>query len=175
MASEHDKPIDPALKHQLELLLADRTFQQALKNYRYEDHQHPTAYLAGSSVHGDTVHFDKHFAQASGSGKILFRGQPLDRRPFIWVHEAVEGAILDHRFSPGIWMLPGDPMQAAHDIALIAERLSVEDALGPNAWKDYSQPMQPYVKQDTEHAVPNPPPDIRRLPQYQFAEHSNPE
>lgn len=154
---------DGAAAHQLHLLMADPKFQHAVAAYRHDDESHATAYLAGSSSHGDTVHFDKDFADAVERGAVKLHGQAIDPRPAIRVHEAVEGAILRRQFSPGVWMLGRDP-EGAHRVALIAERYAAEEMFGPGSWPAYFKATAAWSKQDTRREVPNPPADILRVP-----------
>ena len=151
---------------QLELLLADKKFQDAVGKYLNEDERHDVAYLAGSSTDGQTIFFDRDFSSAINSGKIKYRGKAFDPRPYLRVHEAVEGAILRKQFTRGVWMLKQDPSEyeTAHRIAIIAEKLAVAESLGHEEWKAYDAPLHSYIKPDTPQAVPNPPKGILRAP-----------
>jgi len=161
-------PIDRRWAHQLELLMADPKFQKALRAYRREDDRHDVAYLAGSETDGKTIDFDKHFAQAIEEGHVRIDGKPIDPRPVISVHEAIEGAVLRHQFEPGSWILP--PLHGksypnpAHDLALIAERQAAEHAWGPGCWDKYNAALKPYIKEDEAEVIHNPPPKILRMP-----------
>jgi hypothetical protein len=154
---------DAQAAHQLHLLMADPKFQQALRAYRGENDRQDVAFLAGSSKHGNAVAFDRHFAAAIEHGQVKLNGQPIDPRPAIRVHESVEGAILRHQYSPGVWMLGDDP-EAAHRIALLAERYAAEQLFGPGSWPAYLEATAPWIKQDNRREVPHPPKDILRLP-----------
>jgi len=157
------------LQHQLDLLMADARFQRALAAYRKDDDRHDVAYLAGSETDGRTIDFDRDFAQAIEHGQIKLNGEAFDPRPFIRVHEAIEGAILNHAFTPSVWVLA--PLHGkslpnpAHDLALLAERHAVEHAFGPGSWQPYLASMQHLVKEDNAAEVPNPPPRIMRMPE----------
>jgi hypothetical protein len=149
--------------HQLHLLMADPKFQQALSAYRGENDGQDVAFLAGSNKGGNTVAFDRDFAEAIEWGKVRINGRPIDPRPAIRVHESVEGAIVRHQYSPGIWILGKDP-DAAHRIALLAERYAAEEMFGAGSWPAYLQATAPWIKQDNAREVPHPPKDILRLP-----------
>jgi hypothetical protein len=162
----HHDPIDPRFEHQLALLMDDPVFVKAVAAYRKEDDGHDVAYLAGSNEDGETIDFDRHFAAAIEAGKVKYEDQAYDPRPFIRVHEAIEGAILRGQFQPESWVLgpikgSGYP-NPAHDIALVAERRTIEHA-GLD-WKKYSDPLEPFIKEDEEEQIKNPPPDILRQP-----------
>jgi probable phosphoglycerate mutase len=153
---------DQQYQKQLELLLADKKFQQALRGYTGEDVGHDVAFLAGSEANGKRIDFDKDFVSAIQDGKIKFRGKSFDPRPLLRVHEAVEGTILLRHYSPSLWVLKISPENAAHPIALLAERHAAEHAFGPGSWGAYTKALQPYIKPDSTDAIKNPPPNILR-------------
>ena len=145
----------------LEQLLADPKFSAAVQAYTKEDDSRDIPFLGGSNNAGDTVFFDRRFVEAVKAGKVLYDGKPFDPRPFLKIHEAVEGAAIrllgtnyDTDNAKG---LPG-----GHLIATWAERRAVQHA-GLD-WVKYQAALKPWIRADEHEQVTNPPPDLLTVP-----------
>jgi hypothetical protein len=124
-------------------------FVQALQRYQSEDDTHDVPYLGGSDRAGACILFDRQFVAAIKAGKVLYKGKPYDPRPFIRIHEAVEGVLIR------MFHLDYDH---AHLIATAAERAAVEHA-GLN-WDAYSNSLAPFIRADEQEKIKDPPPNL---------------
>lgn len=145
----------------LERLLAQPAFTQAVSAYSKEDDSGDVPFLGGSNNAGDTVFFDRSFVAAIKAGRVRYDGKPYDPRPFLKVHEAVEGAAIrllganyDTDNANG---LPG-----GHLIATWAERRAVEHA-GMN-WARYQNSLRPWIKIAEKEKAKKPPADLLKVP-----------
>lgn len=160
-------PIRAEHSQQLERLLADPKFTAAIANYKTTDENHDIPFLGGSDNAGRTVYIDRNFAKAVKAGGVRYDGKPYDPRPFIKLHEEVEGALLRGEYEPGtiILVIPrqkGFDYPTAHDIATCAERHAVE-ATG-RTWDKHQDAMKPWIKADEKEKITDPPPDLLKLP-----------
>jgi hypothetical protein len=164
----HEKPEDfaahSALLHQL---LDDPKFAAAVKAYRNEDDSRDIPFLGGSDNAGSTVYFDRRFVAAIKAGKVLYKGKPFDPRPFLKVHESIEGALIRGERTPGrvyVIKIHAGPLgySEAHAIATWAERRAVEHA--SLDWQTYQDALKPFIRTDETEKVANPPPDLLKVP-----------
>lgn len=146
-------PVTDEHRQELEQALADPKFAAALAAYKNEDDSHDIPFLGGSDNAGKTIYFDRKFNNAVKAGKIKYGGQPYDPRPFVRVHEAVEGALI---------RLHGLDYTQAHDIATAAEKHAVE-ATGRD-WNKHQNSMRNAIKISEAEKAKNPPPDLLKVP-----------
>ena len=122
-------------------MIANKRFQAALRGYTDTDGSKCIPYLAGSDESGTTVFFDEHLP-----AKISVRKngtlKSLDPRPFLRIHETVEGVLI---------RLYGFDYAKAHRYATCEERAAVEAA--GIAWRSYETALEPMIRID-EHDKP---------------------
>lgn len=140
----------------LHRLLDQPQFSAAVQAYRRIDENHDVPFLGGSNNAGDTIYFDRHFAQAVKAGRVKYDGQPYDPRPFVMVHEAVEGAAI--RLLGLHYDKPKDGMPGAHEVATWAERRALQHA--GYDWAKHQAALDPWIKAGEHERVTNPPPDL---------------
>ncbi len=143
----HDGPIDRKRAKELSDYFRDPEFKSALAKYDTTDTDHDIPYLGGSNNSGTTVYYDRRFA------KSALHKLPYDPDAFLRIHESVEGVLI---------RLYGKDYTAAHDLATIAERHAVEAA--GHSWKQYSDMLRPFISEDENEDVTDPPDDILLLP-----------
>lgn len=145
----------------LESLLSSPRFAAAVRGYTKEDDSCDVPFLGGSNNAGDTIYFDRSFVAAIKKGRVKYDGKPFDPRPFLKIHEAVEGAairLLHANYdTDNAQKLPG-----GHLIATWAERRAVDHA-GLN-WKRYQNALRPFIRKDEIETVRKPPPDLLKVP-----------
>ena len=104
-------------------------------------------YLAGMSSDRKTVYIDCDLPPT-----ITIDGEEIDPRPFLIIHESVECYYMD----------AGDAYQVAHKKGIVAEKAFVEEM--DIDWDLYSKALEPFIKQDGEKPITNPPPDLDPKP-----------
>ena len=134
---------------ELEKYDQDPKFTAALQRYRSEDDSHDIPYGGGSDTAGVVIFFDRHLVAAIKAGRVLYKGQPFDPRPFIKIHEAVEGVLI---------RIFGLDYPHAHLIATAAERHAVERA-GLN-WTAYSASFAKFIRADEHESIVDPPKNL---------------
>jgi hypothetical protein len=151
----HGHPIDAERVVELAKLYHDPKFKAALAAYIKTDETHDVPYLGGSNTGGDTVFFDHRLSPLVTAGKLTIHGKPYDPRPFIWLHEAVEGALI---------RLYGLDYSQSHDIATVAERQAITQAFGPKGWEEHQDALHSVIGEDEREKVINPPRDLLLTP-----------
>lgn len=129
-------------------ILSDGRFTARLDKAVRIDCKHEIPYLAGYSKNGQTVYFDKDFQPF-----FNYRGNIIDTRDFILIHEVSEKAILD---------LYGLRYQQAHHIATHIEAQAIKTA-GINWWV-YSRFLHPQIKHIYSEKIHNIPKDLDLKP-----------
>lgn len=149
----HDHPIRAEDTEKLSWLLNQPDFQKALAAYTDIDEEHDCPDLGGSDNAGHTIIFDRVFVAAVKAGKFLYQGKPLDPRPYLFIHESVEGVLI---------RLLGLDYTEAHLFATLAERHAVEsDGLN---WGKYQEAFQPWIRKTEAETKGNWPPDLLLTP-----------
>jgi len=142
-------------------LLENPDFARAVAAYREEDDTHDIPFLGGSNNAGTCIYFDRQFVAAIKAGRVKYEGKPYDPRPFLKVHEAVEGAairLLHANYdTDNAQKLPG-----GHLIATWAERRAVEHA-GLD-WVKYQDSLKPWITADEHERATDPPGDLLTVP-----------
>lgn len=150
---DHDHPIRADEARELAANLARPDIQAAIAAYTQTDETHDCPDLGGSDNAGRTIIFDQGFVSAIKAGRFKYEGQPFDPRPFLRIHEAVEGALI---------RLLGYDYDRAHLQATIAERQAVEKA--GMVWAKYQQAFQPFIRATESERDGNWPPDLLLAP-----------
>lgn len=107
-------------------------------------------YLGGYSNDGKIIYLDRHLPQNIFLGK---QGRLFDPTPFLIAHESLEKAVID---------VLGWNYDHAHEAATNYERRLVIQA-GLN-WKEYSDSLEPYIKEDEHEQIKKIPPDLDMTP-----------
>jgi hypothetical protein len=129
-------------------LMMDRALDAVVRRVKHLDREHDIPYLAGYSLDGSTIYFDRHMPQS-----FKFRGRVIETDRFLLLHEEVEKTLIDRL---GLHYLH------AHQIATRAEQAAVRAA--GISWRAYDRFMQKNVKRDSDERLSKVPADLDTKP-----------
>ncbi len=131
-------------------LMKDDKFLKALDTFVKVDHNHQIPYLAGYSISGKTIYFDKNFWPKRF---CKYQGRVYDTTDFILLHEVGEKYILD-RFH--------FTYQVAHHIITHIELKAVDDCKFNS--RVYTKFLHPFIEQSYNQKFTNVPKDYDMTP-----------
>jgi hypothetical protein len=129
--------------------------ESRLAKFVREDDSYDLPYLAGYSIDGTTIYFDRHLpewleCETDRGGSIAF-----EPRQFIRLHEEYEKAIKDAL---------GWHYLAAHEVANGVERRAV--IMAGLSWRPYGKVINQFIKADEVEKLERVPPDLDMAPYY---------
>lgn len=139
---------------ELERVKANEAVKSRLDQLRVAkiDNEHDIPYLAGYSVDGTTIYFDRHLPEVLA---LSFDGArySIRVRDFVRLHEEMEKALID-----GL----GWGYNRSHRVANMAEKVGVLEA--GIQWRPYREVLEPYIKADQHERIKRVPFDLDMTP-----------